>query len=521
MIRDLFFPTSIDRFYLFSQKIAAFTFGKNFIRATLVSAHRRKRVILATHEERIDPEKATTIIDAIAKIKTALGSWNTTVVALPGSRLVYKRLKLPFSQREKIKLVLPFELEASLPFSAEDAVFDFITIAQNAGTGETEVLAAAIQKTVLDAYLKPFFDSGIVPDRITVGALELYGFVKSVHGVPSSEGPVVIVESDEDETAVMLLVDGTLRAVRLLNGGVDHELAKQDASSLSGAYKETFDRLLSETRFTLQASLKNERVTEPVAHLFLVGDLAHMTNAVAVMSERLAIPCFAVHPHTVLKFDSVTVDQVDVLPYSATKGLAAALSSPEVEQFDFVTQQKKDRELQEFTVQSITVLTLLGLLLASFVVYQFMTMRSLRATAERYKQEVLTKVKREFNLQPGPGMSSLELLLTSAEEKLVRQEGIWSALTENRYSFLRYLEELNTRFDRAAWGLDMHKIVIKRDERGGDTTVILDGSVRSFDALRSLETALRNTNLFTYVPPLPDTAFNVPLVVKKTGGVRS
>ena len=81
---------------------------------------------------------------------------------------------------------------------------------------------------------------------------------------------------------------------------------------------------------------------------------------------------------------------------------------------------------------------------------------------------------------------------------------------------MRYLQELNTRINRNALGLEMKRIAIKSDERsGGKDTLIFEGSVRDYDALRTLEEDLQDTQLFTNVPKQQEPKFNISLVINK------
>ena len=51
-------------------------------------------------------------------------------------------------------MVLPFELEPTLPFQSEELVFDFQTIETPETGDSTNLLAVAIEKSELDPFLK-------------------------------------------------------------------------------------------------------------------------------------------------------------------------------------------------------------------------------------------------------------------------------------------------------------------------------------------------------------------------------
>src|SRR5262245_56355457 len=53
------------------------------------------------------------------------GFGDAIAIALPGSRATMKMVGLPASAMKQINEVLPFELEASLPFDLAEAVYDY------------------------------------------------------------------------------------------------------------------------------------------------------------------------------------------------------------------------------------------------------------------------------------------------------------------------------------------------------------------------------------------------------------
>lgn len=518
MIRDIFLPTSINQYYLFEEKIVAFDIGYDVVRATLVSAHRRRRTIVAVAEERFVPGRPESFAEALTQLQKKLGKWSFVVVSLPSSKAIFKRLMTPFSSPKKIRLVLPFELESGLPFSADEAVFDCVLTGKKVETGETEVFAVALKKDVLASYLQPFIDAGIQPDRITLGSIELYGFMHELYPQDIAQNTTVIIESEERSTTVMLLVNGTLRSVRVLADGLEERFTRLDAMNLNDADKAYFDRLMRDIFFTIQASLKNEHIVEQPSQIFFVGAAVRMIGMVQAAEERLKIPCVLIHPHQVLKKDHVSFEGQMVIAAEMTESIAAALPSDITRRFNLGALFQEERALHRFKIQLVALGGLLGTLLIAFILYSFFTTRALRAKVERYKKEMVVQLEKEFKL-PAGGKQPAQLLVTT-EQKLMVEESVWSALTTGRYAFLSYMQEMFTRMNREKWGLELRTLSIRRDDQGRETTVSLEGSVRDFPALSEFATALQETKLFVAVPALQDTKFSMSLVIDKTGGKR-
>jgi hypothetical protein len=70
-------------------------------------------------------------------------------------------------------MVLPFEIEPSLPFSAEEVAIDFSVLGPGATPGQTEVLAAAVDKTRLASVLEALSAVRIDPQRLTLSGLSV------------------------------------------------------------------------------------------------------------------------------------------------------------------------------------------------------------------------------------------------------------------------------------------------------------------------------------------------------------
>ncbi len=92
-------------------------------------------------------------------------------VSIPAVFFSSRNLQVPFSNAKKIRMVLPFELEPSLPFQADDLAIDFSVREGGASQGETEVLAVAVEKERIAAVIAALAGVAIDPERVTAGGL--------------------------------------------------------------------------------------------------------------------------------------------------------------------------------------------------------------------------------------------------------------------------------------------------------------------------------------------------------------
>ena len=93
------------------------------------------------------------------------------VVSIPAGLFTFRNIKVPFSNSKKIRMVLPFELEPTLPYAVEDLVIDFYTLNETAGSDQTELIAAAIEKKELTPYIEALASMNIDPEKLTLSGL--------------------------------------------------------------------------------------------------------------------------------------------------------------------------------------------------------------------------------------------------------------------------------------------------------------------------------------------------------------
>ncbi len=111
-------------------------------------------------------ERITAGIKAVIKKMALKGA--ACIASIPSSHISFRNIHIPFEDRKKIRQVLPFELEPSLPYPVDDLIIDFHSCRLSPPNGNAELLTAAVEKTTLSKYIHALSDSGIEPDLITI-----------------------------------------------------------------------------------------------------------------------------------------------------------------------------------------------------------------------------------------------------------------------------------------------------------------------------------------------------------------
>ena len=160
-----------------SRKILSLDIRSDGINAVLVKSSLRESRIAACLSVPI-PETAPDVANPWrAALETVVAQMDLAgtdcAVSIPAVFFSSRNLQVPFSNAKKIRMVLPFELEPSLPFQADDLTIDFSAREGGADPGGTEVLAVAIEKERLATALVALAGVGIDPERVTVSGLPI------------------------------------------------------------------------------------------------------------------------------------------------------------------------------------------------------------------------------------------------------------------------------------------------------------------------------------------------------------
>jgi len=99
-------------------------------------------------------------------------------LSLPLSFLNFRLLKFPFSDRQKLKGVIPFELEGLVLGGPESVTFDSLVVSQS--DGAFDVLVAYVERKTLQKVLASLSSGGIDPQVIT--SIELRGALNKADG---------------------------------------------------------------------------------------------------------------------------------------------------------------------------------------------------------------------------------------------------------------------------------------------------------------------------------------------------
>ncbi|MCD4778746.1 MAG: pilus assembly protein PilM [Desulfobacterales bacterium] len=152
------------------------------------------------------------LLKSLAKQTDISGS--ICIASFPANQISYRNIKLPFKEQKKIKQILPYELESTLPFLVDDLIIDYNSIKLQGRSGpvdSTDVIAAAVEKSALKSYLNTLASFNIKPKIVTVGGYPTALCLSSDTTVPENR---LFVDMGNRNCSVFILVAGQIYLIR-------------------------------------------------------------------------------------------------------------------------------------------------------------------------------------------------------------------------------------------------------------------------------------------------------------------
>ncbi len=165
----------------------------------------------------------------------------TCVLGVPTSFLSFRNLSVPFNDQKKIRQMLPFELEASLPVPVEELVFDFEAVKNENGQ---DLLAFIAEKEKLHRYLALLEAVNLHPVQIMPAG---YAATRVVAGMMKHDNDYLFIDTGEKQHTIYAISSGHVRMVRTFPVGAGGYPVLR---SLETAVKRTLAALSDSTGIT-------------------------------------------------------------------------------------------------------------------------------------------------------------------------------------------------------------------------------------------------------------------------------
>jgi len=539
MIRNSILPEKINSYYLFSKRIVGFDINRTHVIATQLLLNGSKIMVEKYLEEKIEigaAEPQERIAHAIKNVMYQIPRYNEVRTAISNSVVVFKELRLPFTSYEKIKMAVAFEVDPLLPFSAQDAVIDFIITKIHKQEESADILVAAVQKQHIAAQLQLFEAAGINPNIITVDLFALYGLYKRIPNYKKEINDVVLLDLGSQTTGIGYIQDHQLRYIRSLPKGISsiaktvgkelslqpgqaigqiirYGIHKEDDPNYTTAVSNAIKQFWKDIQFTL-SSFSQDSDTDKKQKVILLGMATDIKGLQVFLQDELSIICETFDVTSFEQDPAVTIKTKNPIKSTDIMSLSIALPSSETEYFNFRQNEFAPEATSMLLKQLITASTLLILLFGSLIAFMALQIHNFKSEAQSLEEETVNEIKERFT-KIDDNEDRLEDVIEAARKQIKDQERVLSAFLHSpSSSILGYLFELTNRLDSKRLGLVVDQLTIAEDK------IRLKAQVRDYEALKILEYDLAQSPLFKHIEPQedPDFTMEITLVQRKSNG---
>ena len=497
-LTHLFFPKKVKNYYLFSSSELSIYIKKQSVEASLFVLQGETRSL--KNFWTLPYNKHEDLLAHLQMLYKATSSSTSIKVVVDSSSVFFKKIDLPFQDYEKIKAILPFELESSLPIPLSETNFDFVIT--HATQTASSLLVTVIPKKVLEERLFPFKELQIPVDTVSVDTIELYNIASSM--TSPDTGLSLFIALEENNTKLLLFEGNRFLNVRIIVKKLHPE-----------------DSLVDEIIFTIKTYCSEESLSLNNISIVLLGTvpagLPESLNKTLSTECKLFIGDTFFQTHNIV---NMTNTQCVLIPYPC---IPTFHLDPE---FNLNNQSisSKDFNLFQKNIISITLLTCALLSLLGFHIATQIKYLEKRLVTDQTKMIAIMKktfpsaAEELSRMSKSKKASSLARQITEAlnlaHKDISQESSILSAFSaQSRNSFLEYLVTLSTKIDRETLGLELKKMTLNK------SVITLEGRVRNFEALEQFERALKETELFATIPDMQKVDFSITLPLIQKGAL--
>jgi len=208
-----------------SRQILAIDIRKDTLAAVLLNAGLKLSTIVNSAVVPLPGQTASEnpLLQALEELKAKIDcAAANVVVSLPADGIICRNLNIPFKEDNKIRQVLPFELEPLLPVGVDNLKIDFH---KNHIGDQTAVLAVAMEQAVVQNYMDTLSAADIHPQLVVPGGFPLVKYFTSHEELASEQ--FLVLEVDGEKTTLFAVDAGRIELVRRLSSAAGNDQAAE------------------------------------------------------------------------------------------------------------------------------------------------------------------------------------------------------------------------------------------------------------------------------------------------------
>jgi hypothetical protein len=420
-----------------------------------------------------DPERSlSSALQTLAEKMDLTGS--DYVVAIPANQFIFRNLQIPFSNAKKIRMVLPFELETTLPYATEELVIDFHTLNGATAGDETELIAAAIENSKLTPYLDALASIEADPEKLTLS------------GLPTALS--LANQADPEEDQLFIEIEDTYGTLFILPGG---RLQLIRSFPLPSAGPSKAPQFCTQIQQTLAAFLESSEMNFEPIEVVASGIGLDETKFIPDLSRALDIP---VKTASIADRLGIPIESKEKSPWiPAQMDNALALALMEVEGYDSLNFHKGQFAAQKFLSKHKGPLIKTGILAAAVLVLFFFNLMMEAYTLNKHLGRINSQMAQVFKTT-FPAVKTIRYPYQEMQAK-IRETRKTVAFEDEAGPHIRSIDILNSISEKIPGNITVNltRLVIQPDN------VIISGTTDTYNSVDDIKSRLEQIQHFEKV----------------------
>jgi len=525
--------------------------GRRFIKAVVMRKGKggieilnASLVKIESFPQQNEQERIGKVMEALGKTLEIVGKKSRRVaLACPGKDVFFRPVKLPPVAKGKLKQIVHYEAQQQIPFSLEEAIWDYHLLSHREKT-EMRALILAVRKDIVQDIMAP-----VVPLKVDVELLDYTPF--SIYNTLCFTGEIsgnksfVILDMGAQSTNIIIVEGGEIAMVRSLPLGGDNftqaiarsfdidffdaEKLKQEVAFVPTAEREIssekerklfvalqplLDELLDEIRRSI-GYYRSQLRGSNIAGLIFTGGGIQLKNIDSFIEQNLRIKATKVNPFTKLSGPSEILSRFsEPSTFSVALGLGLRLLGEGKIKINLLPQSILQRA--EFRKKEPVLIASFALVLLIMLVYSGI----IRQKASREKivlkglsDAIVKYTALEKDLKPKRKEKQKSLKLISQFEEISRERTFWLDI----FNEIAYLIPDGIILERFS---PFQPSRGPRDPLRGEAIAVaqgirLQGLSPNYDMISELMLRLEASPMFKKIDPDPSTGQVINLDEKK------
>jgi type IV pilus assembly protein PilM len=532
MIKEIFLPERIGSKRLLSQHIAGIALQEDSVQLAIVYSKRSgsvvENLVLQNIEQGPEDTYPVRAAQALKHFLPQIKHVDQIRASIPASIVTFKELQMPFTDSEKIRMVIDYEIESMLPFSPSEAVIDFITTKKIPDQGASQVFVAAVRNQDLESFLDIYKQAGIEPSHITIDLFAAYGLYQQIQDYSSITQGSTLINIDETSTQIAFLQNSELRLTRSIPRGFtslvkniseetkipEEEVIQKFISQgikignddpFNKAVSKHLINFLNDIQFTLNSFSLKLNFYEGVNRLLFSGKFINIKNFIEFCTNTLQIPCEIFDCKKLFVKSRIKTKIKDIRVVWSNFIIALGTALPPEQQSDFDLRRKNFvlPNITLITKQLVTAVIVILFMLITIGINGYVQIAKLKSNFNAAQRHGIERIKSIFPKEKLVKSQSLSAVVQSAEQILKDNQKLYAPFLKEKMNALDIIFELTDILDKSIYNVSLLDATLE-DKEAEEIRITVEGNFKAkgdaqYNEWTPLEQKIKESQFFQCV----------------------